>query len=137
MPLLPTSRRLAPLLLVTALCRAGSADDGPSATAAVGRTADGGSVTPVNQLVTPVGLQVELPGLRPQVLALSPDGRLLVTSGKTNEVVVIDPDTGEIKQRVRSPADDVTRPAGDDDSDRNLAPDAQAIQSYTGLVFRW
>jgi len=89
----------------------------------------------VNQIVTPVGLQVELPGLRPQVLALSPDGRMLVTSGKTNEIVVLDPETGAMRDRVRPPADDALRPPGDDDSDRNLAPDGQAIQSYTGLVF--
>jgi hypothetical protein len=38
--------------------------------------------TPANQILTPTGLQVELPGLRPQALALSPDGKILVTSGK-------------------------------------------------------
>ncbi|MFM8537306.1 MAG: hypothetical protein ACKOES_04435 [Planctomycetaceae bacterium] len=47
----------------------------------VGTSAAGRTVTPVNQVVTPVGRQVPLPGLRPQALALSPDGRLLVTAG--------------------------------------------------------
>ncbi|MFM8985771.1 MAG: alkaline phosphatase family protein [Planctomycetia bacterium] len=92
-------------------------------------------MTPVNQVLVPAGRQVELPGLRPQVIALSPDGRLLVTSGKTNEVVVVDPVTGAIRQRVKPPADDMTRPPADADTARNLKPDPQAIESYTGLVF--
>lgn len=121
------------LALLSASGRA--ADEGPDITAAVGRSDGDTTVLPVNQIVTPVGLQVELPGLRPQVLALSPDGRILATSGKTNEIVLLDPASGEILGRVRPPADDAVRPAGDDDSDRNLKPDGQAIQSYTGLVF--
>src|SRR5215831_11520332 len=55
--------------------------------------------TPANQLLTPAGIQVELPGLRPQALALSPDSRLLVTAGKTPEVIVLNPHNGEILQR--------------------------------------
>ena len=89
----------------------------------VGRGADGRTVTPVQQVVTPVGLQVELAGMRPQAVALSPDGRLLVTSGKTNEIVVVDPETGAITDRVRPPADDVTTAPAADDSARNLQPD--------------
>ena len=123
------------LLLTTLAAAAARAAEEPAASATVGRADPETTVLPVNQLVTPVGQSVELPGLRPQVLALSPDGRMLVTSGKTNEIVVIDPETGAIKSRVRPPADDALRPPGDDDSDRNLAPDGQAIQSYTGLVF--
>ena len=48
----------------------------------VGRRADGTQMTPVNQLVDPAGTQIELPGLRPQVVASSPDGRLIATSGR-------------------------------------------------------
>jgi len=121
------------LALISASGRA--ADEGLDITAAVGRSDGDTTVLPVNQIVTPVGLQVELPGLRPQVLALSPDGRMLATSGKTNEIVLLDPTSGEVLGRVQPPADDALRPAGDDDSDRNLKPDGQAIQSYTGLVF--
>ena len=47
----------------------------------VGRWRDDVIVTPVNQLLTPYGKQVELAGMRPQALALSPDGRLLPGSG--------------------------------------------------------
>ena len=100
----------------------------------VGREADGRVVTPVGQLVTPLGRQVDLPGMRPQSVTLSPDGRILVTSGKTSEVVVVDPATGEIRQRVKPPAEDVTAPPAAD-SDRNLKPDTRAIESYAGLGF--
>src|SRR5439155_10253823 len=50
-------------------------------------------ITPVNQTLTPAGIQVELPGMRPQAIALSPDGNLLMTSGKTHELVVVHPAT--------------------------------------------
>src|SRR6188472_2451151 len=76
----------------------------------VGRSREEFIVTPVNQLLTPFGRIVELPGLRPQAIALSPDGKLLVTSGKTSELVVIEPAKGEILQRVKLPADDKTEP---------------------------
>src|SRR4051812_23748609 len=55
----------------------------------VGRASPNRTVTPVNQVLTPLGLQLELPGLRPQVLALSPNGRLLAVSGKTSELLII------------------------------------------------
>jgi hypothetical protein len=48
-------------------------------------------VLPANQVVTPLGRQVDLAGLRPQGLALSPDGRTLIVSGKTSELLVLDP----------------------------------------------
>ena len=50
----------------------------------VGRWRDDVIVTPVNQLLTPYGKQVELAGMRPQALALSPNGKLLLVAGKTN-----------------------------------------------------
>ncbi len=101
----------------------------------VGRHREDLIVTPVNQLLTPSGKQVELPGLRPQVLALSPNGNRLVTSGKTNELVVIDPGSGEIKQRVQLPAEDQTTPVPDPVSPNILKPDRSGQVSYTGLKF--
>ena len=100
----------------------------------VGRMAEGRAVTPVNQVVTPAGRQVELPGLRPNAVAISPDGRLLATSGKTNEVVIVDPVTGDVIQRVKPPAGDVVEPPAEGDV-RNQKPDTKAIESFTGLVF--
>src|ERR1035438_10383186 len=82
------------------------ADDFDATTETVGRTTNGLD-TPVNQLVTPVGTQIELPGIRPNALALSPNGKILVTAGLTNEMklMVVDPETAKISQRVPFPAD--------------------------------
>src|SRR5882762_5214133 len=90
------------ILLCTALPSFLLAEDFDATTEAVGPRA-GGIVTPVNQITTPAGVQVELPGMRPQALALSPDGKLLVTSGLTHELVVVAPETGEVLQRVQLP----------------------------------
>ena len=76
----------------------------------VGHETPGLVVTPVNQILTPEGIQVPLDGLRPQVVALSPDQRLLVTSGKTSSLIVIDPATGKILQSVELPSLQQTRP---------------------------
>ncbi len=65
-----------------------------------------GLSVPVNQTLTPAGLQVEFPGVRPQVLALSPDGKLLATGGK-HELVLLDPNNGKILQNVQLPLDTV------------------------------
>jgi DNA-binding beta-propeller fold protein YncE len=101
----------------------------------VGRKPDGRTVLPVNQVVTPEGRQVELPGLRPQVLALSPDGSILLTSGKTSELLVIDPSTGAIRQRVEMPGVSTAEAAPAPASPNYLKPDKEALVSYTGLVF--
>src|SRR6266436_106832 len=76
----------------------------------VGRSGTNGVETPTNQRLTPAGVQVELPGMRPQALALSPDGRLLVTSGLTPELVVIEPVSGRILQRVPLPSENEKHP---------------------------
>jgi YVTN family beta-propeller protein len=116
-------------LLATALVHA---EDFDATTAPVGHAA-GGLITPVNQLVTPAGTQVELPGMRPEALALSPDGRLLVTAGLTHELVAVDPANGQVIQRVPLPAD--AMPEGASVSAEILNPDEKAQASYTGLVF--
>ena len=64
----------------------------------VGHVAPDVYTTPTGQLLTPAGRQVELPGMRPQAIALSPDGKMLVTTGKKNVLAVIDPTTGRIRQ---------------------------------------
>ncbi|HEX4796503.1 MAG TPA: bifunctional YncE family protein/alkaline phosphatase family protein [Humisphaera sp.] len=94
----------------------------------------GSAVLPTQQIITPAGQQVELPGMRPQAIALSPDGALLATSGKTTELVLIDPATGKERQRVSlPPAKDIL--GADDASSHNLKPDKGAQLSYTGLCF--
>lgn len=93
------------------------------------------SVTPVNQTLTPLGRQIELTGLRPQALALSPDGKRLLVSGKTSELLVLDPASGDILQRVPLPSEDVREPRPDVTSDRILKPDSKGQMSFTGLLY--
>ena len=90
---------------------------------------------PNGQMVTPAGRQVELPELRPHVLALSPDGKLLVTSGRSQEIVSIDPLEGRVLQRIPLPPEppDIRRP--EVSSDNIPKPDDKGSLSYTGLVF--
>jgi len=97
--------------------------------------AAGHVILPVNQVLTPAGIQVELPGLRPQVLALSPDGQLLATSGKTHELVLIHPVTGTILQRVALPSENAREETSDPVSSHILDPDSEGQVSYTGMVF--
>ena len=99
----------------------------------VGRNTNGFE-TPVNQLVTPAGTLVELPDIRPNALALSPDGKRLVTAGLTRRLIVINPATGTVLQRVRLPADDKIAPA-ESVSSGILQPNEQAKLSFTGLAF--
>ena len=100
----------------------------------VGRHESGRVVLPVPQTLTPLGLQIELPGMRPQAMALSPDGRLLAVSGKTNELVILDPGTGKIVQRVPLPIGrlgSLTSAV----SPQLLDAAAKSQLSYTGLIF--
>jgi len=109
-----------------------AAQDFDATTETVGHGTNG-VVTPVNQRLTPAGTLLELPGLRPEALALSPDGRLLVTAGLTHELVVINPATGQVTQRVAFPA------APNQKTILGMAPildpDDKTQISYTGLVF--
>jgi YVTN family beta-propeller protein len=92
------------------------------------------TVLPVNQVLTPLGRQIDFAG-RPQVIALSPDGKTLVTSGKNHELVVLDPVTGEFRQRVAMPDEKVNEPQPEVVSPNILTPDKKAQVSFTGLVF--
>jgi len=92
-------------------------------------------ITPANQILTPAGYQVELPDMRPQALALSPDGQILAVSGKTPELVIIDPSTGEILQRVLLPSEKDIDPTPDPVSGNILEPDKEGQVSFTGLSF--
>jgi len=127
------------VLAVTALAAASLCAQAPQETLhwseIVGRDATNHVVLPVNQVLTPAGKQIELPGLRPQVLALSPDGKLLVTSGKKRNLVVMDPDTGNILQKVDLPDDGPLAAAPAPTSSHYLKPDKNEQASFTGLVF--
>jgi YVTN family beta-propeller protein len=105
-----------------------------SATEQVGRYGTNEAVLPVNQRLTPYGRFVDLPGLRPQALALSPNGRVLVASGKTSEILVLDPVTGAVKQRVPLPGK-AQEPQPGVVSPNILKPEKDAQVSFTGLAF--
>jgi DNA-binding beta-propeller fold protein YncE len=93
-----------------------------------------GLETPVNQLVTPAGIYVLLPGVRPNALALSPDGKLLATSGLTNELFVLDPGTGKILQKVPFPEQKTEKPA-EAVTPLMMGLSEKSKLSFTGLVF--
>ncbi|MGZ5478996.1 MAG: alkaline phosphatase family protein [Candidatus Aminicenantales bacterium] len=101
----------------------------------VGPKAPGQEVLPVNQIVTPYGLQSTLPGLRPQALALSPDGKLLAVSGKTPELIILNAVSGKVEQEVALPAEEQKEQHPEVVSPMILDPDLEGQLSYTGLVF--
>jgi len=107
----------------------------PPDTETVGVKGVNRTVVPVNQVVTPAGVQVPLPGLRPQAIALSPDGKLLAVSGKTHELVILDPAAGEVRQRVTLPAEAQAAPRPEAPPADILEPDEKGQLSFTGLVF--
>jgi DNA-binding beta-propeller fold protein YncE len=101
----------------------------------VGHTDEGRIITPVNQILTPYGRMIDLPGMRPQAVALSPDGSRLITAGKTSELIAIDPATGEIRQRVPLPGEEPSNAAQAPVSPQILKPDEEGQLSFTGLIF--
>ena len=132
--------RFAPILLapwlIIGLPAATAADDAPDFSATslpVGPQSDG-LLTPVNQRISPAGQTVELPGSRPNALALSPDGKLLVTSGLKSELIVLDPATGAILQRVPFPPS-ASPPTTNATPNPVLTPNKTPQLSFTGLVF--
>ena len=106
-----------------------------SESANVGQSVAGPAVLPVNQVLTPAGKLVHLAGLRPQALDLSPDGRLLAVSGKSSELLILDPADGTIRQRVSLPPEGRTTPTPEPASANILKPDTKGQLSYTGLKF--
>jgi len=101
----------------------------------VGRDGTNRVVLPVNQVITPAGTQVELHGLRPQALAASPDGKILVTSGKTRDLIVVDPESKKSIQTISLPNDKALVPTAVASSAHILKPDKDEQISFTGLVF--
>jgi len=132
--------RLIPWLIATGLAASPfvfgtDAPTRPPDTERVGRGVDGRTVLPVNQTITPIGKQTELPGLRPQAIALSPDGRWLAVSGKTSELIILHPGSGEVNQRVQLPSEQQNEPLPAVPSSNILQPDTNGQLSYTGLIY--
>jgi YVTN family beta-propeller protein len=93
------------------------------------------TVLPVNQILTPYGLQSILPGIRPQALALSPNGKILAVSGKTPELIILNALSGKVEQEVPLPADEQKEQHPEIVSPMILDPDLEGQVSYTGLIF--
>jgi YVTN family beta-propeller protein len=135
----PCARPFLACVLILALAEpsraraANAAEDFASTTEPVGRGPQGFE-TPVNQRVTPAGLLIDLPDIRPQALALSPDGALLATSGLTQELILLDPAAGRILQRVPLPAD-ILPQAPEPASAGILDPNKRPQLSFAGLAF--
>ena len=129
------TNRGAAFAAIASTCLAGArllADDFPVTAAPVGH-AGGSLITPVNQIVTSAGTLVELPGMRPQALALSPDERILVTAGLTHELLALDPATGKILQHVALPTDTMTGQGPVVSAILN--PNEKSQLSFAGLKF--
>jgi YVTN family beta-propeller protein len=123
------------VLLASSFFRVAQSEEPDRDRETVGHKTGGRAVTPVNQAITPYGEQFEFPGLRPQALALSPDGRRVLISGKTDEVIVLDAASGKILQRVGLASENRVDPASKAASTNYLVPDNKGLVSYTGLVF--
>ncbi|MFN9712976.1 MAG: alkaline phosphatase family protein [Planctomycetota bacterium] len=100
----------------------------------VGRIDDAALMTPVHQRITPYGKWTDLPGMRPQAVAISPDGSFGITSGKTSKLAVFDPVSGEILDQVDMPNESQALDASPNAAN-NLKPDNSALLSFTGLLF--
>src|SRR5436190_16303809 len=101
----------------------------------VGIAEAGRAITPVNQVLTPYGRMVDLPGMRPQAVALSPDGKILITAGKTSELIVVDPVSAEIRQRVRLPRSEPSATPESPVSLQILDRKEKDQLSFNGLIF--
>jgi len=114
------------------LAAAEPAEDYGASAEIVGHQADH-LETPINQRITPAGKLIELPGMRPNALALSPNRELLVTSGLLPELLVVSPAHGEIIQHVPFPTD---RQAEQAPISPNILSASKAGKiGFTGLVF--
>ncbi len=71
----------------------------------VGKIAEGKWLLPTGQTITPAGRQIDLPGIRPQALTLSPNGKYLAVAGSSKDVLIFDAATGQELSRMTMPGD--------------------------------
>src|SRR2546421_258290 len=90
-------------LLILACGCSSPAKPAPSslpASPATGPFDAGDRYIPTGQILSPAGTQIPLPRMRPQGLALSPNGRLLGVAGNSDALLLIDPRTGRTLQTI-------------------------------------
>ena len=100
----------------------------------VGRIGPNRYYTPANQVLTPAGLQVELPGMRPQALALSPNGRCWSPPARRT-TWSCSTRSGQGLQHVPLPSEGDHDSTPDQVSEHILHPDKEGQLSFTGLAF--
>ena len=71
----------------------------------VGKIAEGKWLLPTGQIIAPAGRQIDLAGIRPQALTLSPNGKFLAIAGSSKDVLIFDPATGQEISRTTMPGD--------------------------------
>ncbi|HEX2750021.1 MAG TPA: beta-propeller fold lactonase family protein [Verrucomicrobiales bacterium] len=116
----------------------------------IGRVAANRYILPTNQVLTPAGVHAPLPGIRPQALALSPNGKLLVTAGSGKKLLCLNPVTGAVLHEVtfapdspssskasagQTEADAAKTPAKPPSKPSAPGPASGSALSLTGLVF--
>ncbi|RYD36529.1 MAG: phosphoesterase [Verrucomicrobiaceae bacterium] len=99
----------------------------------MGQVSENRYLLPTNQVLTPAGVQAALPGLRPQAVALSPDGKLLVVAGNSKNLIALDPESGKVTAEITYAPDAAA--SGEKKSETRLGPAPGSEISFTGLVF--
>jgi YVTN family beta-propeller protein len=143
------------LVLAAILCGCSSQSKPASRTLPPGPTVSGANTNlyyvPTGQLLTPAGRQIPLPRIRPQGLALRPDGKLLAVAGNSEVLLLIDPRSGDTLQTVALSfitknvrTNQTTNVVGETvekisniktNSSARIAVTNRAELSFTGLVF--
>lgn len=106
----------------------------PAALEGIGKVSENRYILPTNQVLTPAGITAALPGLRPQALALSPDGKLLVVAGNAKKLISLDPESGKTLDEITFPPD-APQPGAEKKSETQLGPAPGSEISFTGLIF--
>ena len=89
-------------------------------------------VLPNSQTLTPAGGTTELPGMRPVTVTISPDGKLLATSGKSSKLVIFNLPVTKAPRFISLPNEE---DLVDKMETNELKPDKKGQISYTGLIF--
>jgi YVTN family beta-propeller protein len=97
-------KRLAGAALLALLCSCSTDPTNSSGVVLAGPAVlpgdSGGVYVPTGQILTPAGRQIALPRMRPQGLALSPNGKLLAVAGNNETLLLIQPKTGLTLQTI-------------------------------------
>ena len=96
-------------------------------------TSPADAFVPTQQWIRPAGEQVVLAGLRPQAVAVAPDESYVVVTGRSAELILIDPSSAKVIGKVPMPSGGLHEPPAA--ADHILAPDPKAQVSFTGLCW--